>query len=177
MSTKRIQVTIQGRSALLMHSFPMEPIKNLEKKSPEEQAEFAAYRDDKGRLYFPAVNVGRSIVAGASYSKGKGKSSLQKPIAACLLVSPERLDLGTKEYAIDSRPVVIKATKGRIVRHRPRLDDWRLSFEIEYDDDLLNENQVRQCIDDAGSRVGIGDFRPECKGPFGRFNVVNWERA
>ena len=175
MSTKRITVTIQGKSALLMHAFPMTEIKGLEKKTPKEQAEFAAYRDDKGRLYFPAVNVGRSIVAGATYSKGRGKGTLQKPVAACLLVSPERLDLGTKDYQIDSRPVVIKATKGRILRHRPRIEDWRLSFEVEFDDELLSENQLRQCIDDAGSRVGIGDFRPECKGPFGRFNVVNWE--
>lgn len=175
MAIKRIDVTIQGKSALLMHAFPMVEIKGLEKKSPKEQAEFSAYRDGKGRLCFPAVNIGRSIVAGATYSKGKGKGSLQKPVAACLLVTPEKLDLGTKDYQIDSRPVVIKATKGRIVRHRPRLDEWRLTFEIEFDDDLLSENQMRQCVDDAGSRVGIGDFRPECKGPFGRFVVVNWE--
>lgn len=175
MSIKRIDVTVQGKSALLMHAYPMVPINNIKKKSPAEQAELAAYRDDKGRLYFPGVNVCRAIIAGAAYSKGKGKSSLQKPAAACLLVTPEKIDLGTKDFSIDSRPVVIK--KDRVLRHRPRLDEWRLSFEIEFDDDLLSETEVRQCVDDTGSRVGIGDFRPERKGPFGRFIVVNWERA
>jgi hypothetical protein len=30
-------------------------------------------------------------------------------------------------------------------------------------------------IDAAGKRVGLGDFRPACKGPFGRFVVTNWQ--
>jgi len=70
---------------------------------------------------------------------------------------------------------VIAATKGRIVRHRPRLDQWQLKFEIEYDPTLLKETQVRKIVDDAGCRVGLLDFRPERKGPFGRFTVTNWK--
>ena len=27
----------------------------------------------------------------------------------------------------------------------------------------------------AGKRVGLGDFRPACKGPFGKFVVVEWK--
>ena len=92
-----------------------------------------------------------------------------------MLVTPERCSLGVKEYTIDSRPVVIPATKGRIVRHRPRFDQWEVSFNLEYDTALLNETELRQVIDDAGSRVGLLDFRPEKKGPFGRFIVTKWE--
>lgn len=31
-----------------------------------------------------------------------------------------------------------------------------------------------EIVDAAGSRIGIGDFRPACKGPFGRFVVTSW---
>lgn len=31
-------------------------------------------------------------------------------------------------------------------------------------------------IDKAGTAIGLGDFRPDCKGPFGKFAVVKWER-
>lgn len=175
MATKKIQCTIKGISALLMHAYPMQPIDAIEKKSPEEQAEYSAYRDPNTEsLYIPGIAIQRSFIASASYSKGKGRGSLQKPVAACVMVNPERCDLGVKEYLIDSRPVVIAATKGRIVRHRPRLDNWQVVFEIEYDDTLLTETQLRRIVDDAGSRVGLLDFRPERKGPFGRFMVIDW---
>jgi hypothetical protein len=45
MTTKKIQCTIKGISPLLMHAYPMQPIEAIEKKSPEEQAEYSAYRD------------------------------------------------------------------------------------------------------------------------------------
>ncbi len=176
MATKKVQVTIRGISALLMHAFPLEPLVAPEKKPPEEQAEHAAYRDpDTEQLYIPGVNLQRALVAGATYSKGKGRATLQKPVAACVIVNPERILLGVKEFAIDSRRVVIKATLGSIIRHRPRLNTWEVSFEIEFDDNMLTENEVKTILDDTGKRVGLLDFRPEKKGPFGRFMVTHWE--
>ena len=175
MSVRTIKVKIKGSSALLMHKFPMTPIEAIEKKSIEEQAEYAAYRDpNTEELFIPGINIQRSLVNAAVYSKGKGRASLKKPVAACVIISPEYCYLGTKEYDIDSRPVVIPATRGRIIRHRPRLDDWQVNFFIEYDDILLTEEQVRRVVDDAGSRVGLLDFRPEKMGPFGRFMVTEW---
>lgn len=174
--TKSIDITIEGISALLMHAYPLVPIEGLEKKAPEEQAEFAAYRDpDTGLLYVPGVNIQRALVSAAAYSKGKGRASLQKQAAACLLVSPERISLGVKDYKIDVRPVVIPATKGRVLRYRPRLDKWGISFTLEYDELLLKETEIRTIVDNMGSRVGLLDFRPERKGPFGRCMVTKWK--
>jgi len=70
----------------------------------------------------------------------------------------------------------VPATKGRINRVRPRLDNWELSLVLEYDDTLLTEQQLRKIVDDTGQRVGLLDFRPEKKGYFGRFVVVHWEK-
>lgn len=175
MPTNTVTCSIEGVSPLLMHRFPLEPIEALEKKSPAEQAELAAYRTPESKLYIPGVNINRALVAGATYSKGKGRATLQKPVAASVIVSPEYCVLTPQEYVVDSRPIVVPATKGRVLRHRPRLDQWRCTFEIEYDPDLLTEEQLRRVVDDTGSRVGLLDFRPERKGPFGRFSVVGWE--
>ena len=177
MSTKTIAVELTGVYALLMNAFPLTPVENIEKRTPQEQAELSAYRDpdNGGGLYIPGLNVQRALIAAAAYSKGKGRASLQKPAAACLEVTPERIGLGTKEYIIDSRAVVVPATKGRIVRHRPRLNEWKISFTLSYDDNLLTETQVRRIMDDMGQRVGLLDFRPERKGPFGRCMVTRWE--
>lgn len=173
---KSIECKIEGISPLLMHAYPMTPVEALEKKTPEEQAEVSAYRIPGSKeLYVPGVALQRSLVNGASYSKGKGRATLAKPAAACLLVGAEYLGLGTEEYKIDARPVVIPATKGRVVRYRPRLDKWEVSFTLEYDDTLLTADQVRRIVDDTGKNVGLLDFRPEKKGPFGRFQVVLWK--
>lgn len=169
------EIRIKGVSPLLMHKFPMEPVEKIENRTPEEQAEFSAYRMENGSLFIPSVAMQRSLVAGATFSKGKGRSTLQKESAACLMVDPAELDLAATEYQIDSRPVVIRATKGRIVRHRPRLDAWSVDFRLTWDETLLKEEQVRRIVDDTGQRVGLLDFRPACKGPFGRFVVTRWE--
>jgi hypothetical protein len=172
------EVEIKGLApGLLMHAFPLVPIEAIEKKTPAEQAELAAYRDPETReLYIPGIAVQRAFVSGATYSKGKGRGSLQKVVAACVMVSPERLGLGTDTFAIDSRPVVVPATKGRVMRHRPRLETWALTFTVEWDGTLLTETQMRRIVDDTGARVGLLDFRPEKKGPFGRFMVTKWQR-
>lgn len=175
---KKIKCEVKGISGLLMHAFPMVPIDNppIEKRSPEEQAELVAYRDpDTKMLYIPGIAIQRSFIGAAAYSKGKGRASLQKQTAACVFVFPDRVTLGVKDYAIDSRPIVVPSTRGRVIRHRPRLDEWKAKFEIEYDESLLTERQVRQIVDDAGSRVGLLDYRPEKKGPFGRFIVTEWK--
>ena len=175
MATKGIKATIEGISPLLMHSFPLLPIEALEKKSVEEQAELSAYQDENHKLFIPGINLQRALIAGAVFSKGKGRGSLQKQVAACVMITPDRLILANQSYIVDSRPVVIPATKGRVLRHRPRFDKWGVSFDIEYDPNLLTADQVRRILDDTGSRVGLLDFRPERKGPFGRFQVISWQ--
>lgn len=175
MATKKVQVTLKGISPLLMHRYPLEPVEAIDKLKPVEQAEISAYRDPQtGELYMPAVAVQRALVNGATYSKGKGRASLQKPVSACVFVTPERLPLGTKEFEVDSRPVVMPSTKGRILRHRPRLDEWSCSFDLEFDPTLLTEDQMRRIVDDTCSRGGFLDFRPEKKGSYGRAMVTEW---
>lgn len=174
--TATVQVTIEGLSPLMMHAYPTVPIEGLDKMVPEKQAEFAAYRIPETReLYIPAINMQRALVAGAAFSKGKGRATLAKAVAACVMVNGVYLGLGTTDYMIDSRPVVIPATKGRVMRHRPRLDAWKVSFEMSYDDTLLSAKQIRQVVDDTGKNVGILEFRPATKGPLGRFIVTSWE--
>jgi len=157
-----------------MHRFPEEPVEALEKKTPGEQAEIAAYRTPDGLLYVPGIAVQRCLVAAATFSKGKGRASLQKIVAAGVFVTPEYCVLEKQEYIVDKRPVVVPATRGRIMRFRPRFDEWEIAFTVEYDESLLTETQLRRVVDDAGSRVGLLDFRPAKNGSFGRFMVSLW---
>lgn len=174
MSIKTISCKIKGLSPLLMHRYPLVQVDGIDKQPVEVQAEHCTYRTPDGKLYIPGTNIQRAIVAGATFSKGKGRASLQKPVAACVFVSPEYCLLNQDKYEIDARSVVIPATKGRIVRARPRFDNWEVSFELSYDDTLLKESELRRIVDDTGNRVGLLDFRPAKNGSFGRFMVIEW---
>lgn len=79
-----------------------------------------------------------------------------------------------RDFEVDSRPVTIPATKGRIMRHRPRLDAWNATFVVVVNDDVLDPSFVHQLLVEGGQRIGIGDFRPEKGGPFGVFGVTLW---
>ncbi len=68
------------------------------------------------------------------------------------------------------------ARQGRILRHRPKLTNWEFDCEIEFDETLLTEAQLRKVVDDALDKVGLLDFRPEKKGPFGRGMVIKWNK-
>jgi hypothetical protein len=106
MSTQIIKCTIKGISPLLMHAYPlMGQPDGYQKWPPEKQAEFAAYRTpDTQELYIPGLAIQRCLVNAATYSKGKGRASLQKPVAACVMVTPEYCLLG-KNFLQERRRV------------------------------------------------------------------------
>lgn len=57
---------------------------------------------------------------------------------------------------------------------RPRFDKWEFVVTIEYDEAKADESIIKNLFANAGSAQGLGAFRPNCKGPFGRFKVVKW---
>lgn len=101
------------------------------------------------------------------------KSSL---IPACVDIEGVCIPIiSDKGWTVDTRPVRIPATGGRILAHRPCFFDWKLPFELELDTDVVTVPLLREIIDIAGKRIGLGDYRPDCKGPFGKFVVTKWQ--
>jgi len=80
-----------------------------------------------------------------------------------------------ESWTVDTRAVRIPSTGGRILCHRPCFHDWRLRFTLKVDTDMISLKLMREIVDAAGKRVGLGDFRPDCKGPFGKFVVTRWK--
>ena len=66
--------------------------------------------------------------------------------------------------------------KGREIAIAAKAKDIAKNYENKY-----NKNRVfsfeeyhRAIVDDAGKKVGLGNFWPSCKGSFGRWVVVHW---
>lgn len=183
-----INVQISGITPLLMNRFTEEneikvssgvsKVAVGDKGTPREQAQKKAYADSDGNLYIPGPNIFACLIQAGKYHKnGKSKVTTTKNslVPAGMAVSEIVCGLDTKEFEVDSRSVVIPATGGRIMAHRPRLDEWKLSFTLEVDEEMFSPEFVRLLVDDAGRKVGLGDFRPDRKGPFGKFVVSGWQ--
>jgi hypothetical protein len=184
-----IKATIEGTAPLLLNAFTVLPDGPGgsgngpsflgDKGTPREQAERALYwSQDEKRLIVPGMNVYRSIIdAGTFHKLGKSKVTTLKSslIPSGIMLLEIELPITPQDWEVDVRPVVIPSTGGRILRYRPRFDEWSLSFTLEVDTAMFAPKFVRQIVDDAGKRIGLGDFRPARKGPFGRYVVTDWE--
>ena len=150
-----------------------------DKGTPREQATARLYVGQDGKLVIPQPNIFRTILdAGIFFKAGRSKITTQKSslIPACVAIPCVEVLLESKDgWEVDTRAVRIPSTGGRILCHRPCFHDWKLSFFIELDTEIIGVKLLREIVDAAGKRIGLGDFRPACKGPFGKFVVTHWE--
>lgn len=175
-----IKVTIQGVTPLLMHRFPMAGADDKSKKRTgvpdwKLEAELSLYKDESGQIYQPSEHIEATIKEAGKQFKISGKrgATYSKLIGSTVSVMPYAIPHKYVDYRIDARPVVIQ--KARIVRYRPIFDKWELSFTIQLQDDQLPVEVAKQVLDYAGSFVGIGDFRPQKGGKFGKFIVTEYK--
>ncbi len=67
-------------------------------------------------------------------------------------------------------PVVVQ--RSRILRTRAKFDlPWACTFVLDCDDELIDGAKLGAWLDIAGRRIGLGDWRPEKSGTYGRFKV------
>lgn len=186
---KTVAIRIAGASPLLMHRFGEQSeadvqtqVRRIQRAQglPRDVAEAVAYRLPTGELYLPSTMLQRAFVEAAADYKQRGKrQSMKYAAGAAFLVDGDVLsfDPPLRDFEVDSRPVVIPATKGRVMRHRPRLDAWSISTRALVDESLVPLDLVLEILGHAGRIKGLGDFRPQKGGPFGRFQVTRFEEA
>lgn len=189
MAMRLINVEIKGVTPLLIHRFSEEAeaakaTRNIEVKTrdPREEATKHAYIASDGTYYFSAFSITSSMGNAGSNHKMKGSRKTLKfivPAAVRLLTDAitilDETGKPAKTFEVDSRPVTIPATKGRIMRHRPRWNQWGAQFQLHINEDMLAIDSAHTLLNEAGMSYGIGDFRPEKRGPFGTFLVTNWQ--
>lgn len=187
---KTIQVSIKGETPLLQHRFGEEAEQPgatrkmlVERGTPREEAAKVCYRDAKGEFYFPGAAIGRLLREAGGGHKLKGsRKSAKFVVPAAVLCLDDAIIIRNgdgktpaKDFEVDSRPVVIPATKGRVMRHRPRFDHWSATFNLRINETVLPPDFVNKLLTEGGQQIGIGDYRPEKGGPFGTFIVTEWK--
>lgn len=185
---KTIDIEIRGVTPLLIHKFSADAEQakstrrmEVNQRDPREEATKNAYIAPDGTYYFNAFAIPSAMGNAGSNHKARGtRKTLRFVVPSAIRMHTDTITIlnGTgaaRDFEIDSRPVTIPATKGRVMRHRPRFDQWGARFTIVVDDNLLSVEMAQQLLQEAGQSVGIGDFRPEKRGPFGTFRVVSFK--
>lgn len=130
------------------------------------------WSDDIGGIAIPSDNLERCIQEGAK------KNRLGKDFAAAVFVQESEVEVihrlsGKTKERINAEPGYtlrkgVKVQLSRIIRIRPLIPTgWTMTFTVEFDESIVNKQAVATALTEAGSLVGLGDWRPK----FGRFTV------
>jgi len=186
------KVRIEGVSDLLQNNCQIMEMK--QPKSPEQipaWLEAQVYRGEDGFLYHPSAAIRNAFLEGAKQMK-IGKKSAKTVLMGITNIFPElyiplyRNGEQIKDYVkFTTSAVNHNVGKGgaRIITHRPKIVlPWEMEFILEVNDDFLDINettkkQLRDIFTQAGMMVGIGCWRPEKSGLFGRFRVKSFEQV
>lgn len=189
MSMDLLTLRITGTSPLMMHSDklanPLNPATKLHKeltgkrkKTDDDHLAIArsefiagAYFDKALGMYVPGANFDATFLAGAKLQKlgthWKRGAVVMTDKAKLIYKGPS-----TPEGPWDDQSFVdcrgVKVGTAKIMRYRPIFLDWSLSLEVAINADVLNIEEARKAIEDAGKLIGVCEYRPR----FGRFEVA-----
>ena len=177
---KTFEISIQGIRPLLMHRFPEETAdEQIQKRTgsniTKNEAEGFLYKLANGIIYEPAEHIEGALRQAAKDFRipGKRMRTYSVLIVAQVEVEPRTIPHKIQNWVTDARSVVMPSTRGRIMRYRPRFDEWKLDFRIVVNDDQIPTEVIKGILDHAGNHEGIGDYRPK----FGRFIVTKFEEV
>jgi hypothetical protein len=188
-----VKLELTGLSPLLMHSErganPLDPETKLMKKITskknktdedyEEMAfmdwKMALYHNDSLGPYIPGLNIRASVVEGGKMNKlgtliQKGTMVLDS-FLPLIYNGPKTIkELWANPKFRDIRSVVVN--RSRMMRCRPIFHEWKILVDLHYDTKVIDIEKILMGAENAGSYIGIGDFRPgKGNGSFGRYEV------
>lgn len=191
MAIKTIAVHCVGISPILMNPMTEETLDELyggaaarkpkTGQVPQKQvAEAKIIKDGDDRVGLPVEYLFSCLVGAGRFVKYDAKKNISNASSTLIpsFMSIEELflpfDNQDAKWFVDKR-------RGRLSNGtavcilRPRFEDWSFDVTIEIDDQEISEEKVKELFRRAGTAVGLGDFRPACRGPFGRFKIERWE--
>ena len=185
----KVRLSLTGTAPLIVHNSrlanPLDPIvreikaiSGKRKKTDDDHLQMARL-EFEGGLYIskdvgphmPGANIEKCIVEGGRVTK-QGKQ-----IERGLFIVDDEVPLvysGPRDVAKmwateDFHSIMsVKVVTARVQRCRPIFRSWALDVDAEVDPGLLNLDTLRAIVTDAGSMVGLGDYRPR----YGRFSAV-----
>lgn len=173
---ERLGLTLVGDSPLIVHAWSekakklmldkqmKKASKGKEAKDPEADYEACFYRTESGAYGFPAIGVKAAMVSACRFVSMKMTEAR----------GAFHIDCEMLEVIGDPRPRedMVRVGMGTAdIRYRPEFVDWRIPVVIKFNANAISAEQIANLLNTAGFAIGIGEWRPERNGQYGRFHV------
>lgn len=181
-NVQRLTVTIESMTPMIQHAWSEKAkgqmrdkgkgkkTKDRPSRDPAAEAAAATYLTGDRGYGIPLLAIKSAIIEAAHKDIGIEKTLVRK---ALFIKAPDRsMILPIKCAKPSVREDFVRVGQGSAdIRYRPFFEEWSMTMQIEYDADLLQASDIANLIDRAGFGVGVGDWRPEKNGEYGRFRV------
>lgn len=186
-SMGRIICHLLGTTSMIMNRFSRKAREQIlfpkgrpnaaEKKENLKHDPLFEYRDsvylnhnenEPALVHVPADAFSKAMAAAALRMPGASKAEILQLVS----ISSRQVNLfGEPRLTMD----MVRSSdmaKTPDVRTRAAFPEWACQIEIEFVSTLLKQNQIINLLAAAGMIVGIGDWRPQKGGAFGKFRIV-----
>jgi hypothetical protein len=183
-----IRICMVSASPMIMHRFAFKAWQELllpsQKKNAAAKAEslkhdpLNEYREcvylnrsetEPTAIHYPAGAFSKALAAAALDLPGASKAQILRLVG---VLSTQINIYGVPTLGMD---MVRSSDMARTpdVRTRAYFPEWACTVEVSHIRSLIGPEQIVNLMDAAGKIVGIGDYRPQKGGAFGRFEVVD----
>lgn len=140
--------------------------------------------DSDGNAFIPPMALKNAVTNAAKMLSipvpNRGKALYTKHFVSGLLVT-ESIPLGVKKDQVKPQWVSCdpRGQKGGmgVLRAFPHFEKWQGEAKFIILDDTITKEVFERVVRESGNFVGIGQFRPQNGGYFGRYEVqsIKWE--
>lgn len=178
LNIQTITIALVGDSPLIVHRWSEKAKKQMldkqmkkaspgkEAKDPEQAYRECLYHHPGGGYGFPTIGIKAAAVSACSQVDGLTKVDAR----AAFHIDGELVKIeGTPEPRED----MVRISMGTAdIRFRAQFPKWETRFDVRYNASVLSADQIFNLFNVAGFGVGIGEWRPQRNGSFGRFHVA-----
>lgn len=178
-----VQVCLIGDSPLICHAWSHKAKQAMldkqmkkgrqakEAKDPERDFQESLYKLPDGGFGFPAVAFKSAMVGACRFVENMKMTSARGSFHILGEMIP-----------IDGTPTrredMVRIGMGTAdIRYRGEFKTWRAVLEISYNQAAISAEQIVNLLNVAGFGVGVGEWRPERDGSYGRFHVATEAEA
>ena len=171
-----VHIEVVGTAPLICHRWSEKAKKQIldkqtraaskakQAKNPERDFEDSLYPHPDGGYGFPSVAFKAAAVRAGTYSDMK-----MTFLRGAFHVTGELVPL-TGDPSMREDMVRLQG-KTADIRHRGEFKEWSASVPVQVNASVLSVEQLANLFLIAGFAVGVGEWRPERNGQYGRFEL------
>jgi hypothetical protein len=181
-----MELRIKGTTPLIHHNWDEKTKEMMRQKhagvktkkrdvrDPDAEFRAATHKTAEGVYGFPSGGIKKCLLNAAHKDIGIEKTLLRKSL---FIIADDDSVTGEPICFLDAdnpimREDVVRVGQGSTdLRYRPEFKDWAITLKIQYDAEALTVDNVLNLFQRAGFGVGIGEWRPEKDGEYGRFQL------